>query len=110
MAQKSGVDPERVVQAISRGAAQCWALDNKPQKIFTRNLGPGFKAYMQAKDLKIVIDTGRTYHVPLPLSAVAHQMYEAMVAMGNGELDNSAVLTVLEALAGVEVGAQDGDA
>jgi len=104
LAQKSGVDPVRVVQAISRGAAQCWALDNKPPKIFARHLGPGFKAYMQAKDLKIVIDTGRTYGVPLPLTAVAHQLYEAMISMGHGDLDNSAVIIVLEALANVEVG------
>ena len=104
LAQKSGVDPERVVQAISRGAAQCWALDNKPQKLFKRNLSPGFKAYMQAKDLKIVVDTGRTYEVPIPLSSIVHQMYEAMIGMGNGELDNSAVITVLEALANVTVG------
>ena len=104
LAQKSGVDPERVVQAISRGAAQCWALDNKPQKLFKRNLLPGFKAYMQAKDLKIVVDTGRTYEVPIPLSSIVHQMYEAMIGMGNGELDNSAVITVLEALANVTVG------
>ena len=109
LVQKTGVDPARVVQAISRGAAQCWALDTKPPKLFKRDLAPGFKAYMQAKDLKIVIDTGRAYEVPLPLSAVAHQMYEAMVAMGNGELDNSAVITVLEALSGVEVGAADAD-
>ncbi len=107
MAQKSGVDPERVVQAISGGAAQCWALDKKPPKIFKRDLGPGFKAYMQAKDLKIVVDTGRTYGVPLPLTGISHQLYEAMVAMGNGELDNSAVITVLEALAGVQVGSED---
>src|SRR5690606_12585330 len=109
LVQKTGVDPARVVQTISRGAAQCWALDTKPPKLFKRDLAPGFKAYMQAKDLKIVIDTGRAYEVPLPLSAVAHQMYEAMVAMGNGELDNSAVITVLEALSGVEVGAADAD-
>ncbi len=107
LAQKAGVDPQRVVQAISRGAAQCWALDNKPPKIFKRDLSPGFKAYMQAKDLKICIDTGRTYHTPLPLTAVAHQLYEAMVSMGYGELDNSAVITVLEALAGVIVGGTD---
>jgi 2-hydroxy-3-oxopropionate reductase len=106
LAQKAGVDPARVVQAISRGAAQCWALDNKPQKLFRRDLAPGFKAYMQAKDLKIVIDTGRTYNVPLPLTAVAHQLFEAMVSMGNGDLDNSAVVTVLEALADVTVGQQ----
>ena len=108
LAQKSGVDPARVVQAISRGAAQCWALDHKPQKIFSRDLGPGFKAYMQAKDLKIVIDTGRTYATPLPLTALAHQLYEAMIGMGNGELDNSAVITVLEALANVVVGGEGG--
>jgi 2-hydroxy-3-oxopropionate reductase len=106
MAQKCGVDPQRVVQAISRGAAQCWALDNKPQKIFKRDLKPGFKAYMQAKDLKIVIDTGRTYNVPIPLTALTHQMYEAMIGMGNGDLDNSAVITVLEALANVQVGVE----
>lgn len=111
LAQKAGVDPERVVQAISRGAAQCWALDTKPPKLFKRDLSPGFKAYMQAKDLKIVIDTGRAYHVAMPLTAVAHQLYEALVGMGNGDLDNSAVITVLEALAGVVVGqASDGAA
>jgi 2-hydroxy-3-oxopropionate reductase len=107
LAQKSGVDPARVVQAISRGAAQCWALDNKPPKLFKRNLAPGFKAYMQAKDLKIVVDTGRTYHVSLPLTALVHQLYEAMVGMGNGGLDNSAIITVLEALADVQVGEEE---
>ncbi len=107
LAQKAGVDPQRVVQAISRGAAQCWALDHKPPKIFRRDLAPGFKAYMQTKDLKIVIDTAHTYQAPIPLTAVAHQLYEAMLSMGNGELDNSAVITVLEALAGVQVGSAE---
>lgn len=104
LAQKSGVDPQRVVDAISRGAAQCWALDTKPPKLFKRDLSPGFKAYMQAKDLKIVVDTAHTYNVAIPLTAVAHQLYEAMIGMGNGELDNSAIITVLEALANVQVG------
>ena len=107
LAEKCGVDPARVVQAISRGAAQCWALDNKPEKLFQRDLSPGFKAHMQAKDLKIVVDTGRTYGVPLPQTAIAHQLYEAMLAMGNSELDNSAIVTVLEALANVTVGEAD---
>jgi 2-hydroxy-3-oxopropionate reductase len=107
IAQKAGVDPQAVVQAISRGAAQCWALDTKPPKLFKRDHTPGFKAYMQAKDLKIVIDTARTYNAAMPLTAVAHQLYEAMVAMGNGDLDNSAVITVLEALAGTQVGSTE---
>ncbi len=104
MAQKSGVDPAKVVEAISQGAAQCWALDNKPQKLFQRDLSPGFKAHMQTKDLKIVIDTGRAYATPLPLTALTHQLYESMLAMGNADLDNSAIITVLEALAQTQVG------
>ena len=107
LAQKTGVDPQRVVSAISRGAAQCWALDNKAARIFRRELGPGFKAYMQHKDLNIVLDTGNAYGVPLPLTALAQQLYRAMLAAGNEGLDNSAVITVLEALAGVTVGKAD---
>ena len=107
LAQKTGVDPQRVVSAISRGAAQCWALDNKAPRIFRRELGPGFKAYMQHKDLNIVLDTGNAYGVPLPMTAVAQQLYRAMLAAGNEGLDNSAVITVLEALAGVTVGKTD---
>ncbi len=102
--QKSGVDPQRVVQAISKGSAQCWALDVKPERLFRRELRPGFKAYMQHKDLNIVLDTGNTYSVPLPVTATLQQLYRAMLAAGNGDLDNSAVITVLETLAGVTVG------
>ncbi len=104
LAQKTGVDPRRVVQAISKGAAQCWALDTKPERIFRRELGPGFKAYMQLKDINIVLDTGHAYGVPLPVTAVIQQLYRAMLVAGDGELDNSALITVYEALAGTTVG------
>ncbi len=62
------------------------------------------QAHMQHKDLNIVLDTGNAYGIPLPLTALAQQLYRAMLAAGNGHLDNSAVITVLEALAGVTVG------
>lgn len=103
LAQKAGVNPAAVVQAISKGAAQCWTLDVKPPKLFKRDLNPGFKAHMQAKDLKICVDTGRTLGVPLPMTAVVHQLFEAMLAMGNSELDNSAIITVYEALTGTQI-------
>jgi 2-hydroxy-3-oxopropionate reductase len=104
LATKSGVDPERVVAAIQGGAAQCWTLDNKPQRIFEGNRSPGFKSYMQHKDLGIVLDTARAYGVSLPMTAVAAQLYEAMQQLGMAELDNSAVLGVLEMLSSAQVG------
>jgi 2-hydroxy-3-oxopropionate reductase len=102
-AQKAGVDPSRVVDAIKGGAAQMWTLDVKPPRLFAGNRGPGFKAYMQHKDMGIVMDTAKTYGIPLPLSAVITQLYTAMLEQGNRELDNSAVISVYESLTGVKL-------
>jgi 2-hydroxy-3-oxopropionate reductase len=103
-AQKAGADPEKVVEAIRGGAAQCWTLDVKPARLFTGNRTPGFKAYMQAKDLGIVLDTARQYGIPLPSAAVHAQLFKAMLEMGMAELDNSALVGVIETLAGVKLG------
>jgi 2-hydroxy-3-oxopropionate reductase len=99
-AQKAGADPRKVVEAIRGGAAQCWTLDIKPPRLFADNRQPGFKAYMQAKDLNIVMETARQYGISLPSSCVDAQIFNAMVAQGSGELDNSAVISVMEQLAG----------
>ena len=100
LAQKAGVDPQRVVQAIRGGAAQCWTLDHKPQRLFAGERGPGFKARLMLKDLDIVLDTARAYGMPLPATATHAQLYRAMQTLGLGELDNSAVIAVYEALTG----------
>jgi 2-hydroxy-3-oxopropionate reductase len=103
LAQKTGVDPAKVVEAIKGGAAQCWTLDVKPPRLFSGNRNPGFKAYMQAKDLNIVLDTAREYGVPLPATAENAQLYNAMLQMGMADLDNSAVIGVLETMAGISL-------
>ena len=102
-AKKAGADPQKVVSAIQGGAAQCWTLDVKPERLFAGNRQPGFKAYMQAKDLGIVSDTARQYGIPLVAASVHDQLFNAMLAMGIGEEDNSAVIAVIETLAGVEL-------
>jgi len=102
-AQKSGVDPHKVVEAIKNGAAQCWTLDVKPPRLFAGNRSPGFKAAMQAKDLAIILETAREYGAPLPSAAVDAQLYNAMLQLDMGGLDNSAVIAVIERLAGVSL-------
>ena len=103
LAKKAGADPRRVVEAIQGGAAGCWTLNNKPARLFEGNRQPGFKAYMMHKDLGIVMDTARTYGIPLPGTAVNMQMYEAMLQRGLRDLDNSGVIAIIEALAGTEL-------
>ena len=99
LAKKAGADPVKVAEAIKGGAAQCWSLDVKTPRLFEGNRQPGFKAYMQAKDLGIVMDTARQYGIPLPSTASNTQLFNAMLEMGMAELDNSAVIGVIEALA-----------
>lgn len=101
--RKAGVDPRKVVDAIKGGAAQCWTLDVKPPRLFAGNRNPGFKAHMQLKDMKIVLDTAREFDIPLSSAAENTKLFEQMIAMGMGELDNSAVVAVIEKLAGVNL-------
>ncbi|MEK6751744.1 MAG: NAD(P)-binding domain-containing protein [Chloroflexota bacterium] len=101
--KKAGVDPRKVVEAIKAGAAQCWALDIKPPRLFDGNRNPGFKSYMQLKDMNIVLDTAKEYGVPISSTEENTRLYQMMIDMGMGELDNSAVVGVIEKLAGVGI-------
>lgn len=101
--KKAGVDPRKVVEAIKAGAAQCWALDIKPPRLFDGNRSPGFKSYMQLKDMKIVLDTAKEYGVPISSTKENTKFYQMMIEQGMGELDNSAVVGVIEKLADVGI-------
>jgi 2-hydroxy-3-oxopropionate reductase len=101
--KKAGVDPRKVVEAIKGGAAQCWTLDVKPPRLFEGNRSPGFKAHMQLKDLKIILDTAHEYEIPLSGTVANTGLFQQMIDSGMGELDNSAVVGVIEAKAGVKI-------
>ncbi|MFZ5888103.1 MAG: NAD(P)-dependent oxidoreductase [Chloroflexota bacterium] len=102
-AKKAGVDPRKVVDAIKGGAAQCWTLDVKPPRLFAGNRQPGFKAHMQLKDLKIILETAKEYDIPVSGTEANASLFQQMIDLGMGELDNSAVVGVIEKLAGVEI-------
>lgn len=103
-AQKSGVDPEKVVNAIKGGAAACWTLDNKPQRIFAGVRTPGFSIANNLKDLRIVNETAAENNISLPATATNTQLFQSSVAIGEGHLDNSAVLGILEKMNNCRVG------
>ena len=101
--KKAGVDPRKVVEAIKGGAAQCWTLDVKPPRLFEGNRNPGFKAHMQLKDLKIILDTAKEYDIPISSTIENTNLFQQMIDLGMGELDNSAVVGVIEKQAGIEI-------
>jgi len=101
--KKAGVDPRKVVEAIKGGAAQCWTLDVKPPRLFEGNRSPGFKAHMQLKDLNIILDTAREYDIPVSGTLENTKLFQQMIDSGMGELDNSAVVGVIEEQAGITI-------
>jgi len=102
-AQKAGADPRKVVEAIKGGAAQCWTLDVKPQRLLAGNRAPGFRSSLQSKDLNIVMETAREYGISLPGAGLLAQLYAALCANGGGDLDNSGIIAVVEALNNTEL-------
>src|SRR4029077_7741395 len=78
-AKKAGVDPRKVVDAIKGGAAQCWTLDVKPPRLFDGNRNPGFKAHMQLKDLKIILETAKEYEIPILGTTANAELFQQMI-------------------------------
>jgi 2-hydroxy-3-oxopropionate reductase len=95
-AQKSGVDPARVREALLGGFAYSKILENHGQRMLDRNFRPGFKAWMHQKDLRIVMEEAHRLGLMLPSAAATAQLFNAMVGSGMGENDSIAALKLLE--------------
>ncbi len=102
LARKAGVDPARVREALLGGFAQSRILDLHGQRILDRNFKPGFRVRLHRKDLAIALQTGREHSLPLPATAQAAEMMNALLAQGKGDLDHSALALLVEQLGGVE--------
>jgi len=99
-ADNAGADLEAVVDAISGGAAGCWALDNRAPDMIHGEFDPGFFAAYQYKDLRIATDAGEAFGSPMPQTALAHELYKTMVQNDMGRDDNSGVMQVIEMMSG----------
>jgi len=99
---KAGVDPEIVLKVIAGGYAMR-VLDVRGPLVLKRDFKPGFKTRLHYKDLSIALAAGSEYGAPLPVTSLIHEMMGAMKVLGRGETDHSAVITLLEDLAKVEV-------
>jgi 2-hydroxy-3-oxopropionate reductase len=95
-----GVDLEPAVRVLSGGLAGSAVLEKKSPAMLSREFAPGFRVDLHHKDLGIALGSAREAGVPLPLGAVVAQLMAAARAQGHGDLDHSALLLVLEQLAG----------
>ncbi len=99
---KAGVDPAVIIKVLSGGYAQTRVMDVRGPRMIQGDFEPGFKSKFHYKDLNIIMETAKALNVSLPATALTQQLFSALLAAGRGDLDHSAVLTLLEDLAKVQ--------
>ncbi|MGH3354955.1 MAG: 2-hydroxy-3-oxopropionate reductase [Nocardioidaceae bacterium] len=95
-----GVDTEAAVKVLAGGLAGNAVLDRKAAAMLERDFKPGFRLELHHKDLGIVASAAREAGVATPLGAVVSQLVAALVARGDGGLDHTGLLKLVEELSG----------
>jgi 3-hydroxyisobutyrate dehydrogenase len=96
--KKAGLDPEKVIESLSAGAASSWSFINLGPKIVKRDFSPGFKVKLLQKDLRYVLSTATEINAPLPATALVHQLYKHVEEEGLGDVGTQALVTAIEQL------------
>jgi 3-hydroxyisobutyrate dehydrogenase-like beta-hydroxyacid dehydrogenase len=94
-AQKANLDPERVLDVISKGAAQSWQMENRGKTMVADKFDFGFAVDWMRKDLAICLDEARRNKALLPVTAVVDQLYGKVQAKGGGRWDTSSLIRLL---------------
>jgi 3-hydroxyisobutyrate dehydrogenase len=95
-ARAAGLDPQRVVDVISKGAAQSWQMDNRHKTMIAGEFKFGFAVDWMRKDLAICLDEARRNRASLPVTALVDQFYGEVQAKGGGRWDTSSLITRLQ--------------
>lgn len=95
-ARENGADPYKVRQALLGGFAGSKILEVHGKRMLDQDFKPGFKAGLHQKDMDIVLDTARQIGLALPTTAMVAQFLNALVGAGDGELDSSAIVKIIE--------------
>ena len=102
-ASKAGADPAKVRQAIMGGFASSRILELHAERMINGTFNPGFKIKLHQKDLNLALTSAKALNMALPNTAIAQQMFSSCIAHGGAELDHSALITVIEGLAGHKI-------
>lgn len=98
LADKSGVDQERMLAAIAAGAAGSWQLSNLGPKIAVEDYAPGFMVRLMQKDLRLALEAGGEVLQPLPNTSLVHQLYYQLQTSGLGDEGTQALARVVSGL------------
>ncbi|MGB1966721.1 MAG: NAD(P)-dependent oxidoreductase [Litorivicinaceae bacterium] len=97
-ARAAGLDAHKVVEVISKGAAQSWQMENRYKTMLADEFEHGFAVDWMRKDLSICLTEARRNGSALPITAAVDQLYSEVQSMGGGRWDTSSLFARLEAM------------
>lgn len=102
LAAAADMDVQKVLDAISGGAAGSWQLTNLGPRILQGDFAPGFMVKLQQKDLKLVMEAANDVKLALPGASLAHQYFNLVERGGFADEGTQALIKAYEVQAGVE--------
>ncbi len=103
LAEKSGVDPEKVFNAIRGGLAGSTVLESKMPMVLNGNFNPGFRIELHIKDLINALDTAHKLSIPIPLTSLIMEFMQSLKADGKADNDHGGLIQFYERIAGIKV-------
>ena len=97
-AKQAGLDGEKVIETISKGAAGSWQMENRYKTMWAGEYEFGFAVDWMRKDLGIALDEAKNNGATLPMTATVDQYYADVQALGGSRYDTSSLLARIEAL------------
>jgi 3-hydroxyisobutyrate dehydrogenase-like beta-hydroxyacid dehydrogenase len=95
-AKRAGLDIEKVIDTISKGAAQSWQMENRWKTMVEGRFDFGFAVDLVRKDFALVFDEARRNGAELPVTALVDQFYAEVQAIGGNRWDTSSLIALLE--------------
>lgn len=103
LAAKGGIDPKLMLDILDNSAAKSGLINYKAPFVFRGDFQANFSVKWMSKDIDLMIDSGRELGVPLLLTAITSQLFQAAIADGHAEEDICSTIKVLEGIVGLEV-------
>lgn len=103
LATKGGIDPKLMLDILDNSAAKSGLISYKAPFVFRRDFKANFATKWMDKDIGLALEAGKELGVPLLLTGLNRQIFQAAVAAGHADEDMCSTIRVLEELAGVEV-------
>ncbi len=100
LARRAGVDPEKMLEVVSAGAAGSWMLSNLAPRAVRGDYAPGFMVDLMQKDLRLVLDAAHETHTPLPGTALVSQLFQSIQADGRGRDGTQSLIDAIAKLGG----------